>query len=349
MKKYTLAVLKADKNNISESFAKAIDFLAKNDKNVLNAFYASDYKFIKKNEPETFEKVKALVAEGRLQPLAGWWNESTDEKISDENMARNTLYSQKFFMKNFGKVFRTAYGKKLTNPSAIEILFRSRINCYVGEDADAKAEYYWLDSKNLNRILGASTKVLNFKSIDEITDEDTTIALDEYFHEFYNNLDDVDAIADVDFSDSIPESDTEKLLLQCEVLDAVNVMKNGKDSKSKEIGKAWKALLSGYPCAKEKAEAIAKELEDVQACPTDIFETSSETVELLAFRKCCKNSDKTILRIRQTKSVSEKIIVKSRLLDACFWVDIEPYEIRSFIIDADGVAVESNIIENIDI
>ena len=94
---------------------------------------------------------------------------------------------------------------------------------------------------------------------------------------------------------------------------------------------------------------IAKELEGVQVSPTDVFETSSETTELVAFRKCCKNSDKVILRIRQTKAVSEKIIVKSKLLDACFWVDIEPYEIRSFIIDADGVAVESNIIENIDI
>ncbi len=349
MKNYTLAVLKADKNNISGSFAKAIAFLEKNEKNVLNAFYASDYKFIKKNEPETFEKAKALIAEGRLQPLAGWWNDSTDEKISDENMARNALYSQKFFMKNFGKVFRTAYGRKLTNPTAIEILFRSRINCYVEEDADAKNAYYWLDSKNLNRILGASAKELNVKSIDEVTDDDTTITLDEYFHMFYNNLDDVDTIADVDFSDSLPESDTEKLLLQCEVLDVVNVVKNGKDSKIKEINKAWKALLSGFPCAKEKAETIAKELEDIQVCPTDIFETSSETAELVTFKKCCKNSDKVIIRIRQTEPVSEKIIVKSRILDACFWVDIEPYEIRSFIIDADGVAVESNIIENIDI
>lgn len=349
MKNYTLAVLKADKNNIPESFAKAIAFLEKNEKNVLNAFYASDYKFIKKNEPETFEKVKALVEAGRLQPLAGWWNDSADEKISDENMARNTLYSQKFFMKNFGKVFRTAYGKKLTNPSAIEILFRSRINCYVEEDAEAKAEYYWLDSKNLNRILGTSTKVLNFKTIDEVKDDDTTITLDEYFNKFYNNLDDVDVIADVDFSDSLPESDTEKLLLQCEVLDVVNVVRNGAESKIKDINKAWKALLSGYPCAQEKAEAIAKELEGVTAAATDIFETSSETTELLALKKCCKNSSKVILRIRQTKAVSEKIIVKSRLLDACFWVDIEPYEIRSFIIDEDGVAVESNIIENIDI
>lgn len=349
MKNYTLAVLKADKNDIIGSFAKAIAFLEKDEKNVLNAFYASEYKFIKKNEPETFEKVKALVEANRLQPLGAWWNESTDEKISDENMARNTLYSQKFFMKNFGKVFRTGYGKKFNNPSAIEILFRSRINCYVEEDTDAKAEFYWLDSKNTNRILGTSTKVLNLKSIDAITAEDEMITLDAYFHEFYNNLDDVDTVADIDFSASIPENEIEKSLLQSEVLDVVNVVKNGKDSKIKEINKAWKALLSGYPCAEEKAKEIAKELEDVEACATDIFETTSESVELLALKKCCKNSDKVIMRIRQTAEVSEKIVVKSRLLDACFWVDIEPYEIRSFIIDADGVAVESNIIENIDI
>jgi len=349
MKNYTLAVLKADKNDIQGSFAKAIAFLEKDKKNVLNAFYASDYKFIKKNEPETFEKVKALVEANRLQPLAGWWNDSADEKISDENMARNTLYSQKFFMKNFGKVFRTAYGKKLTNPSAIEILFRSRINCYVEEDAEAKAEFYWLDSKNLNRILGVSTKVLNFKAIDEITTEDEMITLDAYFNEFYNNLEDVDAIANVDFSTSVAENEIEKSLLQSEVLDVVNVIKNGADSKIKDINIAWKSLLSGFPCAGDRAAEIAKDLESVEICATDIFETTSESVELLALKKCCKNSDKIILRIRQTADVREKIVVKSKLLDACFWVDIEPYEIRSFIIDADGVPVESNIIENIDI
>lgn len=349
MKNYTLAVLKADKNDISGSFAKAIAFLEKNDANKLNAFFASDYKFIKKNEPETFEKVKALVEANRLQPLGAWWNDSAEERISDENMARNTLYSQKFFMKNFGKVFRTGYGKKLTNPLAIEILFRSRINCYVEEDAEAKADFYWLDTKNLNRILGTSTKALNFKAIDEVTENDETITFDEYFHEFYSNLEDVDVIADIDYSESAKETETEKLLLQCEVLDVVNVVKNGAESKIKEINKAWKALLSGYPCAAEKAEAIAKELENVEACATDIFETTSETAELLALKKCCKNSDKVILRIRQTAAVSEKIVVKSKILDACFWVDIEPYEIRSFIIDGEGVAVESNIIENIDI
>lgn len=349
MTNYTLAVMKADKNDIKGSFAKAIAFLEKDEKNVLNAFYAADYKFIKKNDPETFEKAKALIEANRLQPLAGWWNDSTEEKISDEHMARNTLYSQKFFMKNFGKVFRTAYGKKLTNPSAIEVLFRSRINCYVEEDAEANADFYWLDSKNLNRILGVSTKVLNFKSVDEITAEDEMITLDAYFHEFYNNLEDVDAIADVDFSSSVPENEIEKSLLQSEVLDVVNVVKNSSDSKIKEINKAWKSLLSGFPCAEERAAEIAKELEGVEICATDVFETTSETAELLALKKCCKNSDKVIMRIRQTADVSEKIVVKSRLLDACFWVDIEPYEIRSFIIDADGVAVESNIIENIDI
>ena len=61
------------------------------------------------------------------------------------------------------------------------------------------------------------------------------------------------------------------------------------------------------------------------------------------------NAIQNNLRIRQTAPVSEKIVVKSKILDACFWVDIEPYEIRSFIIDSEGVAVESNIIENIDI
>ncbi len=349
MKNYTLAVLKADKNNISESFAKAIAFLEKDEKNILNAFYANEYKFIKKNEAETFEKIKAFVEAGRLQPLGAWWCDSTTEKISDENMARNTLYSQKFFMKNFGKVFRVGYGKKINCPSAYEILFRSKISGYVEEDVETENDFYWLDTKNLNRILGTSTKVLNIKSIDEITANDEMVTFDTYFHEFYGTLDDVDAIAEVDYSASAEETEIEKLLLRCEVLDVINVVKNGAESKIKEINCAWKKVLCNCPSAEEKAESIAKELEDVSLCANEIFETTSETVELVTLKKCCKNSDKGVLRIRQPENASEKIVVKSKLLDACFWVDIEPYEIRSFIIDADGVAVESTIIENIDL
>lgn len=349
MKNYTFAVLKADKDNLSESFKKAIAFLEKDENNKLNAFYAGDYKSIKKNEPELFEKVKAFIEAEKLQPLGAWWNDSTDEKISLENIARNTLYSQKFFMKNFGRIFRTGYGKKINNPLGIEILFRSKTNCYIEEDVCADADFYWLDTKNINRILGISTKNLNIKSIDEITAEDETILFDDYINQFYNNLDDADAIADIDYSDPAAETEIEKLLLTLETADVVNVIKNGAESKIKEINCAWKALISGYPCAQEKAEAIKKELENVEICANEIFETTSETVELVAFKKCCRKSDKVVIRIRQTADVSEKIVVKSKLLDACFWVDIEPYETRSFIIDADGVPTESNIIENIDI
>ena len=350
MKNYTFAVLKADKENLSESFKKAIAFLEKNENNKLNAFYAGEYKIIKNTEPELFAKVKSFVEADKLQPLGAWWCESTDEKISLENIARNTLYSQKFFKKNFGKIFRTGFGKKINNPLAVEILFRSKTNCYVEEDVCTDADFYWLDTKNVNRILGISTKKLNIKAIDEITAEDETILFDDYVNQFYNNLDDVDTIAEIDYSDPAEETEIEKLLLTLETADVVNVIKNGAESKIKEINRAWKNLLCTCPCSKEdKIEEISKELADVEICATEIFETTSETTELVAFKKCCKNSDKVILRIRQTADVSEKIVVKSRLLDACFWVDIEPYETRSFIIDAEGVAVESNIIENIDI
>lgn len=350
MKNYTFAVLKADKENLSESFKKAIAFLEKNENNKLNAFYAGEYKIIKKSKPELFAKVKALVEAGRLQPLGAWWCESTDEKISLENLSRNTLYAQKFFMKNFSKVFRTGFGKRINNPLAAEILFRSRINCYVEEDICPKDDFYWLDTKNINRILGVSTKSLNIKSIDEIAENDETILFDEYFHEIYSNTVDFDTIEDIDYSDPAPETEIEKLLLTLETADAVNVIKNGAESKIKEINHAWKNLLCTCPCSKEdKIAEISKELEGVEICATEIFETTSETAELVAFKKCCRNSDKIIIRIRQTADVSEKIVVKSKLLDACFWVDIEPYETRSFIIDSEGVAVESNIIENIDI
>lgn len=347
MKNFTVAVLKADKNNIRESFSKAIGFLEKDNKNSLNAFYASDYKFIKDNHPQMFEKVKAFISEERLQPLAAWWDCNDKVRVSDEFLARNTLYSQKFFKKNFGKVFRTGYGKKIGNPLSSEILFRSGINCYVEEDSENPDGFYWIDSKNTYRVLGAAAPSVPVKDIDELTGEEATQTLDKYFSEFFATTDDIDAIADIDFSASEDENEIEKALLNCEILDAVNTIKNGKESKIKEINGAWKKLLASDEACAETAKALAKSFEDVTIDKNDIFETSSESTELVALKKCC-GSNKYILRIRQTLNVSKKIVVKSRLLDTCFWVDIEPYEIRSFIIE-DGTPEECNFIENIDI
>lgn len=349
MENITLAVLKADKNNISESFKKAIDFLEKSEDNFLNAFYASDYKFIKKNEPELFEKVKAFVEAERLQPLGAWWKCDTSDKISDENLNRNVLYSQKFFFKNFGKIFRTGFGVKINNPLCAEILFRGRLNCYVEENVSSETAIYWIDAKNNHRILGANADKIQVKSIDEIGENEKTETLDKFFFDFYNNLEDVDAIAPVSYEESLIETDSEKLLLECEMKDVVNVIKNNSDSRIKEINHAWKALISGCSKAEEKINEIAKELENVTLNKEEIFTTTSSTVELLCFKKCCKKSDNVIIRIRQTKDVSEKIVVKSKLLNTCFWVDIEPFEMRSFIINSEGTPQESNLIENINL
>ena len=168
MENITLAVLKADKNNIAESFKKAIAFLEKSEENFLSAFYAADYKFIKKNEPEIFEKVKAFIEAERLQPLGVWWNSSTEEKISDEKLARNVLYTQKFFFKKFGKIFRTGLGVKVNNPLSAEIIFSGRYNCYVEENANSDTAIYWIDAKNGYRIMGADAVQINVKSIDDV-------------------------------------------------------------------------------------------------------------------------------------------------------------------------------------
>ncbi len=347
MENITLAVLKADKNNIAESFKKAISFLEKSEENFLSAFYAAEYKFIKKNEPELFEKVKSFVEKERLQPLGVWWAEDEEEVISDEKLARHVLYSQKFFKKNFGKIFRTGFGVKVLNPLASEIIFRAGYNCYVEENSSSNEAFYWIDAKNGHRIMGANALKVNVKSVDEIKENEKTATLDKFFFDVYNTLEDVDEIITLEDNLLSTETALEEALLCCEKKDAVNVLKNGAESKIKEINCAWKALISDCDCAEEKINAISKELEGVEFDADELFTTTSKTVELVAFKKCCKKSDNIILRIRQTADVSEKIVVKSKLLDTCFWVDIEPYEIRSFIINAEGTAQESNLIENI--
>ena len=63
------------------------------------------YDWTKKNSPELYQKIKELVKLGRWELGAGWV-ENDANMISGESFARQLLYSQKFYQKEFGKLAR---------------------------------------------------------------------------------------------------------------------------------------------------------------------------------------------------------------------------------------------------
>ena len=80
------------------------------------AFIASSaqfYQWVKEADPALFGEIKALVKDGRWNPVGGWWVEADVNCPLGESLVRQGLYGQLFFLENFGRKTRVGF-----NPDA---------------------------------------------------------------------------------------------------------------------------------------------------------------------------------------------------------------------------------------
>jgi alpha-mannosidase len=99
------------------------------------AFIASSaqfYQWVKDTDPNLFEQIKALVKEGRWNPVGGWWVEADVNCPLGESLVRQGLYGQRFFIENFGRKTEIgfnpdAFGHPWTLP---QILSGQGLGCY---------------------------------------------------------------------------------------------------------------------------------------------------------------------------------------------------------------------------
>jgi len=80
------------------------------------AFIASSaqfYQWAKEADPGLFDQIKALVKEGRWNPVGGWWVEADVNCPLGESLVRQGLYGQLFFVESFGRKMRVGF-----NPDA---------------------------------------------------------------------------------------------------------------------------------------------------------------------------------------------------------------------------------------
>ncbi len=61
------------------------------------------YEWVKEDSPELFEKIKQKVKEGKWE-IGALYVESDTNMISGESLARHFLYSQRFYLENFGRL-----------------------------------------------------------------------------------------------------------------------------------------------------------------------------------------------------------------------------------------------------
>jgi len=70
---------------------------------------ASIYRWVEEFAPEMFEEIKARVAEGRIIVVGGWHVQPDCNMPSGEAYARQSLYSQRYFMEKLGVTAKVGY------------------------------------------------------------------------------------------------------------------------------------------------------------------------------------------------------------------------------------------------
>ena len=94
---------------------------------------ASVYRWIEEFDEEMFEEIKQRIKEGRFVIVGGWHVQPDCNLPSGEGFARQTLYSQRYFMEKFGTTAKVGYnvdsfGHNINLP---QILKKSGMNQYL--------------------------------------------------------------------------------------------------------------------------------------------------------------------------------------------------------------------------
>nr|MBQ4319739.1 alpha-mannosidase [Clostridia bacterium] len=111
----------------------ALDRMNEFDDFVFVCSSASVYRWIEEFDPDMFEEIKARVKEGRFV-IVGGMNVQPDCNLpTGEGFARQTLYSQRYFMEKFGITAKTGYNVDSFGHNAMlpQILRKSGMENYV--------------------------------------------------------------------------------------------------------------------------------------------------------------------------------------------------------------------------
>jgi len=87
---------------VRATFRSALERMKETPEFKFTASSACFYAWVKATEPEMFEEIRARVKEGRWELAGGWWVEPDCNLPGGESLVRHGLYSQRFFLEEFG-------------------------------------------------------------------------------------------------------------------------------------------------------------------------------------------------------------------------------------------------------
>ncbi len=94
---------------------------------------SSVYQWVEEFDPDMFEEVKQRVAEGRFVIIGGWHVQPDCNLPSGEAFARQSLYSQRYFMENLGTTAKVGYNVDSFGHNYMlpQILKKSGMDAYI--------------------------------------------------------------------------------------------------------------------------------------------------------------------------------------------------------------------------
>lgn len=118
---------------IKATFRSALDRMKEYPDFVFVAGSAAFYEWVQQNDPVMFEEIKSRVVEGRWGIVGGWWVEPDCNIPCGESYIRQSLYGQRYFLKEFHTRAHTGFNVDSFGHNAIlpQILSKSGIKYYV--------------------------------------------------------------------------------------------------------------------------------------------------------------------------------------------------------------------------
>ena len=78
---------------------------------------------------------------------------------------------------------------------------------------------------------------------------------------------------------------------------------------------------------------------------TSFIHIDKDNIRLMAFKKCEDGGARYIIRLAETAGKSVKVSVVCNIINAGFYADFRPFEIKTFRIDENGYALETDFLE----
>lgn len=93
--------IRETKRKISRTVSTAIDLLEKHPEYIFGISQPQQLEWIKEDYPKLFDKIKELVAKGRIELQGGLWCEPDTNVSGEEALVRQMLYGIRYYLENF--------------------------------------------------------------------------------------------------------------------------------------------------------------------------------------------------------------------------------------------------------